>query len=133
MNPDYSKYSILELEDILNNIDKHTYADRYQAAKSEYLKKLNDPKQVALEQKAESIKSKDNKLTAQFTISSVIIIFFTARIIDALYSGTIRFKTGPLVDLAIDPKGFYFILFWHAAFAIFGLCIFCKNLNNETV
>ncbi len=132
MNRDYSKYSILELEDILNNIDKRAYAQRYQAAKSEYLKKLNDPKQVALEQKAESIKSKDNKLAAQFTISSVIIIFFTARIIDALFSGTTRFKTGPLVDLAIDPKGFYFILFWHLVFVGVGGFIFCKNLKNKT-
>lgn len=38
MNRDYAKHSILELEDILNNIDKRAYAQRYQAVKSEYLK-----------------------------------------------------------------------------------------------
>ncbi|WP_157443102.1 hypothetical protein [Colwellia piezophila] len=87
MNPDYSKYTILELEDILINIDKRAYSKRYQQAKSEYNKKLSDPVQVELEKQTESIQSKNNKIYAQFAISLGIMVFFTARIIDALYSG----------------------------------------------
>ncbi|QDP00077.1 hypothetical protein [Thalassotalea sp. PS06] len=40
MIPDYSKYSIDELEEVCSNIDNHKYPDRYEAAKLQLESKL---------------------------------------------------------------------------------------------
>ena len=131
MNPDYSKYTILELEDVLDNIDRTAYPDRYERAKEEYNRKANNPQVLQSEIEAETINSKERKLYTQAIISFILLGFFLVRTIDALYSGTIRFKTGPIVDLIINPEGFYFILFWHVVFVAFSLYLFCKSFTKK--
>lgn len=71
MSPDYSKYTIQELNDVCNNIDKDNFPKRYEAAKAQLeLKQLSQDK--ALKQR-EQLFNQHASVSRQISLKSHLI------------------------------------------------------------
>lgn len=66
MNPDYTKYTLVELYDVKDNIDKECYPKRYDLLLNEIRKRENEKKILRMNLNLGNLLIKKIKLTLKF-------------------------------------------------------------------
>jgi len=83
-SPDYARYTIAELEDVLANIDRNKYAQRYADAKAMLEQKLREspntaePEQVDEDDLAQKPKWSETHITTRISIAALLLLIFTS-------------------------------------------------------
>ena len=83
-SPDYSRYTIAELEDVLANIDREKYAQRYAGAKAMLEQKLQqspntaEPEQVDEDDLTEKPKWSETHITTRIVVAALLLLIFTS-------------------------------------------------------
>lgn len=85
--PDYSKYSIAELQDVLACIDREQYPERFERANSALTVKLNHQKAQAVEDENESGTADSPASLAELKLISIICLLGGILPIPALFFG----------------------------------------------
>jgi len=127
MNSDYNKYTLLELYDVRENINKDLYPERYKRLIDEIEVREQNPEQVI-----ESAKPNKEGMTLIVKVIMVLcVVFFSWSLFQAYETGSIKSRGGHEYNLAINPKGFYNIVYLKVFFLIFSIyCIF-KRFGKE--
>ena len=119
MNPDYKKYTLIELYDVKDNIDKDLYPERYELLLSVIKIKEQNPGD---EPKPSKLNEKD-KVSILKAVMALCASYFAIALINAFVNGTIRSKGGYIYHLSAQPQGFYNLVLLHILFLIAALCI----------
>ena len=109
MDPDYSRYSIRDLHEALESIDKKAYPERTKLIQQQL--SLRNNLQTSDEQ-TDANKSEEEKKVSpanQFLLI-IIALFFTWLAFDAVYSGTISGRRGNSYSYHSSPNMFLFLL-----------------------
>ena len=83
-SPDYSRYTIAELEDVLANIDREKYAQRYADAKAMLEQKLRESPNVSETEQAneddllEKPKWSETHIATRIAIAALLLLIFTS-------------------------------------------------------
>ncbi|MDR8525584.1 hypothetical protein [Shewanella fidelis] len=115
--PDYKQYSLSELHDVKEHIDKEAYPDRYRLLieEIELRKQLPEPK-------AESrVFSKTEKVFILKSVMLLVAVFLSHSLFKAYKTGGITARGGDEYYLATNPMGFYFIVVFHGLFLFYAI------------
>jgi len=127
MNPDYKKYTLIELYDVRENIDKELYPERFELLIKEINLREQNPEK---EPEPSKLDDKD-KVSILKVIMGGCAIYFLWALINAFINDTIRSKSGYLYHLSEQPQGFYTVVFFHVVFVIVSLYIVFKDLGKK--
>ena len=120
---DYTKYSLDELYDVRENIDKRVFPKRYEALIVEISCREKD---LTNKLEEEPLSKKDKGLIV-ITLLGVASVFSVWTIINAIFNGFIRGKHGNEYSLATEPELYYLYIGLYV-FIIFG---FIYNIVNR--
>ncbi|MBA6290197.1 hypothetical protein [Colwellia sp. MB3u-4] len=128
MNPDYTKYTLVELYDVKDNIDKECYPERYDLLLNEIRKREKNP-----ENKPEPRKliNKKDKAYLKIFLMFLCIPFFSWQLINAYKYGVIHSKNDHVLHLNSDPIGFYVVVLIHASCLVIALNTVFKGLSAK--
>lgn len=129
MNPNYKEYTLIELYDVKDNIDKDLYPERYKLLLSVIKIKEQNPED---EPKPSKLDKKDKESIAK-AVMALCAIYLLWALINAFVNGTIRTKSGYIYHLSSQPQGFYTVVFIHIVLVIAALCIVFKDFGNKIV
>jgi hypothetical protein len=115
MNIDYTKYSLNELYDVRENIDKSKFSERYKTLELEIKLREDSPKG---KNEGNSLSKKDKSLIALILLG-VASVFSVWIINSAIVDGSIKGRHGNEYFLATQPELFYFYIGLYL-FIIFG-------------
>ncbi len=127
MNPDYKKYTLLELYDVKENIDKELYSDRYKLILDEIEIKKQQPEKEAEPKKF----NKENKFLILKIVMVLCAVFFSWSLLQAYETGIVKSRGGHEYHLATNPKGFYLIVYLQALFLIFSIYFIFKRFGKK--
>ena len=127
MNPDYTKYALVELYDVKDNIDSERYPERYDLLLNEIRKREKNPEK---EPEPQKLNKKDKAYIARF-IALLCIPFFSWQLINAYKHGLIHFKNDQVYHLNTQPMGFYVVVFIHATCLAIALSSLFKGLGAK--
>jgi hypothetical protein len=127
MNPDYTKYTLIELYDVKDNIDNEYYPERYDSLLNEIRKRENNPENKLEPQK---FNKKDKTYITKF-LMLLCIPFFSWQLINAYKYGSIDFKNDHVYHLSTEPLGFYVAVVTHAACLVIALRTVFKGLGAK--
>lgn len=129
MNPDYTKYSLVELYDVKGNIDSKRYPERYDLLLNEIRKREKNPEKEPEPQKRNK---KDKTYIAKF-IALLCIPFFSWQLMNAYKYGLIHSKNDRILHLDSDPMGFYVVVLIHFICLFIALSTLFKGLGAKLV
>jgi len=129
MNPDYKNYSLIELYDVKENIDKERYPDRYKLLIDEIYLKEQNPEKVS----ESTNKDKESKLVFIKFVSALCAVFFSWQLMTAYKTGIIHDRGGHEYHLSTNPDGFYFIVGIHVFFLIFSTWLVFKKFRKSEI
>lgn len=111
MEPDYKNYSVDELCEALDSIDKQAYPDRVESIKTELkLKGYSEPVEP-VDEVLEQPKEEEKPLgPVEEFVSVLIAIFFSWFAFNAIQSGSISGRRGREYTYESSPTLFLFIL-----------------------
>ena len=127
MNPDYKKYTLIELYDVQENIDRECYPERYNILLHE----------IELREKNSESKVESNELTEKdkASISRVLLIisfpYFSWSLIHAYRYESIWYKHDKEYFLSSNPEGFYIIVSIYIALLVASLYAFFIEIPNK--
>ena len=127
MIPDYTKYSIVELYDVKDNIDSERYPERYDLLLNEIRKREQNPEK---EPEPVKINKKDKAYISKF-IALLCIPFFSWQLINAYKYGLIHSKNDQVYHLNTEPMSFYVVVFIHAICLAIALSALFKRLGGK--
>jgi hypothetical protein len=127
MNPDYTKYALVELYDVKDNIDSERYPERYDLLLNEIRKREKNPEN---EPEPQKLNKKDKAYIARF-IALLCIPFFSWQLINAYKYGLIHSKNDQVYYLSTQPTGFYVVVFIHATCLAIALSTLFKGLSAK--
>ncbi|OJF70348.1 hypothetical protein BK026_17070 [Alteromonas sp. V450] len=107
MEPDYSRYSIRDLREALESIDKEAYPERTKLIQQQ-LSQRNNSETFNTQTDANKLE-KEVSPTSQFLLI-IIALFFTWLAFNAVYSGTISGRRGNSYSYHSSPNMFLFLL-----------------------
>ena len=130
MNPDYTKYTLIELYDVKDNIDNEFYPERYDLLLNEIRKReINHEK----EPEPRKLINKKGKAYLKFFLLFLCIPFFSWQLINAYKYGVIHSKNDHVLHLSSEPIGFYVVVFIHVSCLVIALCTVFKGLGAKVV
>jgi hypothetical protein len=129
MNPDYTKYALVELYDVKDNIDSERYPERYDLLLNEIRKREKNPEK---EPEPQKLNKKDKAYITRF-IALLCIPFFSWQLINAYKYGVIHSKNDRVLHLDSDPTGFYVVVFIHFICLSIALSTCFKGLGAKLV
>jgi len=127
MHPDYKKYTLIELYDVKEIIDKELYHERYELLLSE----------IKLREENPDDEPEPNKIDEEDTVSilkafmSICAVYFSWTLIQAYKSGSIWYKRDHEYFLDTQPEGFYFVVTLNMIFIVTSLYIIFKDLGKK--
>lgn len=113
MNIDYDSYSVDELEDVLENIDKEAWPDRYEKAKASLKHKRILEAQNNIEATSKDEKSQIDFNSSKQKLITIILVLFIAFII---VTGEIPAKS---TVITYDESPGHFVFFVLSMFSFF--------------
>lgn len=132
MKPDFSTYSITELNDVIEHIDREKYPERLIAAQTELARKMESDKPEDKSQ--ESLKlDKDKQLIAMiisvvFTITSLYLLY------KAIVDHTVLNRSAGVMHYDQSPLLFWFHVVMYIigliGFSLWGYKTYRKNYNE---
>ena len=128
MNPDYMKYTLVELYDVQNNIDSELYPERYDLLLNEIRKREIIPEKEPEPQKL--VNEKDKTYLKRF-LAFLCIPFFSWQLINAYKYGVIHSKNDHVLHLNSEPIGFYVVVLIHASCLVIALCTVFKGFGGK--
>ena len=127
MNPDYKKYTLIELYDVKDNIDREYYADRYRLLlreiKTREERPENEPESVKLTQR--------DKVSITRVVMLLCIPFFSWLLIDAFKSGSIQYKGGHVYHLNEQPEYFYMLFSFYSVGLVISIFAVIKGVGAK--
>ncbi|MCW8834049.1 MAG: hypothetical protein OQK09_16775 [Colwellia sp.] len=127
MNPDYTKYTLVELYDVKDNIDNESYPERYASLLNEIRKREMTPEKEPEPQKP----NKKNKAYIARFIMLLCIPFFSWQLINAYKHGSIHFKNDHVYHLSAQPTAFYVAVLIHVICLLIALRTVFKGLGQS--
>ena len=128
MNPDYTKYTLVELYDVKDNIDKECYPERYDLLLNEIRKREKNPEN---EPEPRKLINKKDKAYLKIFLMFLCIPFFSWQLINAYKYGVIHSKNDHVLHLNSDPIGFYVVVLIHASCLVIALNTVFKGLGAK--
>ncbi|MBA6225026.1 hypothetical protein H4J51_13975 [Colwellia sp. MB02u-18] len=128
MNPDYTKYTLVELYDVKDNIDKKCYPERYDLLLNEIRKREKNPEN---EPKPLKLINKKDKAYLKIFLMFLCIPFFSWQLINAYKYGVIHSRNDHVLHLNSDPIGFYVVVLIHASCLVIALSSVFKGLSAK--
>ena len=128
MNPDYTKYTLVELYDVKDNIDKECYPERYDLLLNEIRKREKNPEN---EPKPRKLINKKDKAYLKIFLMFLCIPFFSWQLINAYKYGVIHSRNDHVLHLNSDPIGFYVVVLIHASCLVIALNTVFKGLGAK--
>lgn len=116
-SPDYRQYSLSELYDVKEHIDKEAFPNRYKLLIDEIELRKQLPEQEA----ESSVFSKTEKILILKSIMVLAVVFFSHSLFKAYETGIITARGGDEYHLATNSMGFYFIVVFHALFLFYAI------------
>lgn len=127
MNPDYTKYTLVELYDVKDNIDNECYPERYDSLLNEIKKREKNPEKEPEPQKL----NKKYKAYITRLLMLICVPFFSWQLINAYKYGSIHFKNDHVYHLNTQPVGFYVAVVIHAICLVIALRTVFKGLSAK--
>ena len=129
MNPDYKKYSLIELYDVKDNIDYELYPERYNLLLLEIKLREANP---GAEPKPSKLNEEDRGSILKIIIA-MCAIYFSFSLIQAYRFESIWYKNDREYFLDTNPEGFYFVVSVYIALLAATLYAFLKEIPNKKI
>ncbi|MFY8326251.1 hypothetical protein [Pseudoalteromonas sp. ZZD1] len=122
IEPNYQNYTLQELLEAQETIDKEQFPLRYQQLCAQINLKQNDPQQVALVEQKKYL----NNLIFAKVILALLSCFFAFELYSSWQFGVASFRKSEY-SLADNPQMFYFIIFTHSILLFVFLIMLIRN------
>ncbi len=103
MSPDFSKYSISELQDVITHIDNKAYPDRKLEAEEVLRRKLN-----AGETDDKPIKDEIDKRQLGIFLGTVFTLFNLALLYKPVFENSVLTRSSGVINYSQSPSIFWF-------------------------
>ena len=130
MEPDYTSYTLSELFDVKENIDKRRYPERYQRLLTEITLRQSKNQEITNINQSEGL-SKSDKVFIAKVIVAICSFYFSWSLVRAYRIGVIESRGGHEYFLETNPQGFYFIVCLHAFFLLFSIFFILKDIQKN--
>ncbi|MFT4900155.1 MAG: hypothetical protein ACI9U0_001956 [Flavobacteriales bacterium] len=127
MNPDYTKYALVELYDVKDNIDSERYPERYDLLLNEIRKREKNPEK---EPEPQELSKQDKAYIARF-IAFLCIPLLSWQLINAYKYGSINYKNDQVYHLSTQPADFYVVVFIHFICLAIALSVLFKGVGTK--
>lgn len=130
MEPDYTSYTLSELFDVKENIDKRRYPERYQRLLTEITLRQSNNQEIANVNQSKGL-SKSDKVFIAKVIVAICSFYFSWSLVRAYRIGMIESRGGHEYFIETNPQGFYFIVCLHAFALLFSILFILKDIQKN--